>query len=124
MNATSRLKKAQIIGKLLRDYIEEKGWSVSDAAVRAGIHPSSMRDYVAGITLPMKESRESVAAFLGIPLRDLNAHIGEAPPREERPVEDLCADIRQVTDPNDLALLLETITLQVAKALRQAEKQA
>jgi transcriptional regulator with XRE-family HTH domain len=122
LGAMNRLEKAKIIGAMLRAHIEKKGWSVLEAAGRAKIHPSSMRDYVTGITLPMKESREAVADFLGITLDELNEKIGEAPSRKKRPVESICADIRQVDDPEDLAKLLETITAQIVKTLGQAQK--
>ena len=70
----------------------------------------------------MKESRESVADFLGITLDELNAKIGESPARKKRPIETLCADIRQIDNPDDLAALLEAVTKQTVQALRQIEK--
>lgn len=90
----NRREQAQKLGKMLRDLIEERGWSGLEAASQAGIHPSSMRDYVNGITFPTQENRELLAPILGITIEEFNAIFGLAKLPPKRPVDAVCRDIR------------------------------
>jgi transcriptional regulator with XRE-family HTH domain len=104
----NRLQQAQKLGKMLRDLIHDRGWSVLEAARRSQIHPSSMRDYVNGITFPTKENRELLAPLLGISLEEFNALFELADVAPARPVDELCREVRLLSR-EDFTILTEVV---------------
>jgi transcriptional regulator with XRE-family HTH domain len=115
----TRLQQAQKLGKMLRDLIHKEGWSVLEAARRAGIHPSSMRDYVGGITFPTKENRELLAPLLGISIQELNTALGLAEAIPKRPVDDLCRDIRLLS-PEEFTIVAEVVFNRIISERRNS----
>ena len=56
---------------------QDLGWSQQIAAVHLGVDPSTWSSWENGGTIMLKEHREAVARFLGLPESKLSASMGE-----------------------------------------------
>lgn len=70
-------KTAQVIGKRIRNYRNQKGWSQEELAEHAGCHATYIGQIERGEKNATIESIAKIAAALGIPLSRLFELIGE-----------------------------------------------
>lgn len=105
----NRLEQAQQLGKILRDLIHDRGWSVLDTAKRAKINPSTFNGYVNGIVFPAsKDNRDRLALLLGISSEEFDSMFGLAAVAPTRSIDELCRDARLLS-PEDFTTLTEVV---------------
>lgn len=117
----SRLEQARELSKILREFLEDKGWADRELARRSGVHPSSISDYLQGITLAGKENREKLAEAMGLVPDELDAKLGIAVAKPKRKVEELCRDIRLLDD-EEFAEVAEVVYERSLRKLREGKK--
>ena len=76
------------IGKWLEQQLEQRGWSSSELARRAGISQSSVSNVLTGKQIPGLEFCKGVAKALGIHAEELLQRAGHLPPMPTPVVEE------------------------------------
>lgn len=102
---------------MLQALISEKGWTERELARRSGVHPSSIQDYIDGITLPNKENRERLASVLNMSIDELDTELEMVVAKPKRTVDELCRDIRLLSA-EDFAIVMEVVFERVRREFK------
>jgi transcriptional regulator with XRE-family HTH domain len=117
----ARLRQAQKLAEILRSLILKNEWTERELARRSGIHPSSIQDYMDGITLPTKENREKLATVLGVGVDELDAQLGLSVAKPKRSTDELCRDIRLLTS-QDFTIVAQVVLDRLMAERHQKEE--
>lgn len=112
------------LSEMLLSVIREMGVSGRELARLAGVNPGSMQNYLTGDSFPTKESREKIAhGIFGVSLEELDARIEDRPVQRQSKVDDICREIRLMSDEEFLEVFDE-MSRQVLTRFRSAQTQA
>lgn len=117
-----RWKCRHRLSKLLLGVIQERDISGRELARRAGVNAGSMQNYLMADSFPSKENREKIArGVFGISLQELDAKIEDRPVQRQSKVDDVCREIRLMSDEEFLEVF-EEVSRQISARFGDVEK--
>lgn len=112
-----RLYKRRL-SEMLLGVIRERGVSGRELARLADVNPGSMQNYLTADSFPTKENREKIArGIFGISLEELDAKIEDRPVQRQSKVDDVCREIRLMSNEEFLEVFDE-MSRQVSARFR------
>lgn len=98
----------QRLSELLLELSEVKGLSGRELAKLADVSSTSIQAYMTAMAFPGKENREKIArGIFGISLEELDANIEQRPVQRQSKVDDVCREIRLMSNTEFLEVFQE-----------------